>query len=152
MSTNSTIAIEAQDGTIKQIYCHWDGYLKGVGQTLLNDYSDRSKLESLIVLGNISELKQEIGEEHDFRCPFKYGSKEYAEWEAKYGNMCVVYGRDRGDERQQAKEFDSFLDFVCNGMKQEFNYILRSDGQWDVSTYNSKFNKLTPTMINKERN
>lgn len=151
MSTNSTIAIEAKDGTIKQIYCHWDGYLKGVGQILKDHYSDHSKVESLIALGNISELKSEIGKEHDFRCPFTYGPKEYSEWKSKYGNMCVAYGRDRGDENQQAKEFDSFLDFTINGMKGEFNYILRADGQWYVSTTNTKFKKLTQSMINKEK-
>ena len=28
MSTNSLILQEQQDGTLKGIYCHWDGYLQ----------------------------------------------------------------------------------------------------------------------------
>ena len=55
MSTRSRIAIENQDGTVQSIYCHFDGYIDGVGKTLFNHY-DREKLEKLIVLGDISSL------------------------------------------------------------------------------------------------
>ena len=55
MSTRSRIAIENQDGTVQSIYCHFDGYIDGVGKTLFNHY-DREKLEKLIELGDISSL------------------------------------------------------------------------------------------------
>jgi hypothetical protein len=55
MSTRSRIAIETESGTVKSIYCHFDGYVSGVGKTLFNHY-DREKLEKLIELGDISSL------------------------------------------------------------------------------------------------
>ena len=57
MATRSRIAIENQDGTVTSIYCHFDGYLDGVGKTLFEHY-DREKTEKLIELGAISVLKE----------------------------------------------------------------------------------------------
>ena len=48
MSTRSTIAIELADGTVKQVYCHSDGYLSYNGRILFEHYSDPAKLEELI--------------------------------------------------------------------------------------------------------
>ena len=55
MATRSRIAIENQDGTVTSIYCHFDGYLAGVGKKLFNHY-DREKTEKLMELGDISVL------------------------------------------------------------------------------------------------
>jgi hypothetical protein len=55
MATRSRIAIENQDGTVKSIYCHFDGYLSGVGKKLFEHY-DREKTEKLMELGDISVL------------------------------------------------------------------------------------------------
>lgn len=63
MSTNSTISIQHKDGTIEQIYCHYDGYLSHNGKILLDFYTDRSKVEELIKLGGLSVLAPEIGEQ-----------------------------------------------------------------------------------------
>jgi hypothetical protein len=61
MATRSKIAIENQDGTVTAIYCHWDGYVDGVGKTLFENY-DREKLEQLIELGDISSLGETLDE------------------------------------------------------------------------------------------
>ena len=61
MATRSKIAIENQDGTVTAIYCHWDGYVNGVGKTLFENY-DREKLEQLIELGDISSLGETLDE------------------------------------------------------------------------------------------
>ncbi len=37
MATRSTIALEFADGTVEQVYCHWDGYLDHNG-ALLRDH------------------------------------------------------------------------------------------------------------------
>ena len=57
MATRSRIAIENEDGSVNSIYCHFDGYPEGVGKTLQNDYTDRSKVKELIALGDISILR-----------------------------------------------------------------------------------------------
>lgn len=44
MSTNSTISIKRADGTQTSIYCHWDGYIEGVGVTLQLAYNTAEKV------------------------------------------------------------------------------------------------------------
>ncbi|HKM41808.1 MAG TPA: hypothetical protein VJY43_04490, partial [Methanocorpusculum sp.] len=56
MSTRSYILIENIDGTFSGIYCHFDGYPKGVGATLLDSYRTEAKIRKLIALGNLSSL------------------------------------------------------------------------------------------------
>jgi hypothetical protein len=56
MATRSTIALEFADGTVQQIYCHWDGYLSGVGAELVSDYSDPFELAELIAQGDTSTI------------------------------------------------------------------------------------------------
>jgi hypothetical protein len=55
MATRSRIAIENENGTVTSIYCHFDGYLDGVGKKLFEHY-DREKTEKLMELGDISVL------------------------------------------------------------------------------------------------
>lgn len=59
MSTRSMIGVMEKDGSIKAIYCHFDGYLDGVGQTLLNYYGEEQARE-LIERGDISSLGLDI--------------------------------------------------------------------------------------------
>jgi hypothetical protein len=56
MGTRSTIALEFADGTVEQVYCHWDGYLSGVGAELRSDYSDPFALRELIDGGDMSTI------------------------------------------------------------------------------------------------
>ncbi|MBU9434184.1 hypothetical protein LGN04_28830 [Burkholderia multivorans] len=62
MSTNSTISILKNDGTVDLVYCHRDGYLiDGVGETLLNHYKDAESIRDLIkggAIGDLGETKQ----------------------------------------------------------------------------------------------
>jgi hypothetical protein len=51
MSTRSRIAIENQNGSVTSVYCHFDGYISGVGAVLQKHYTNRSKVEQLIALG-----------------------------------------------------------------------------------------------------
>jgi hypothetical protein len=56
MSTRSTIALEYADGTVHQVYCHFDGYLTGVGADLVRGYSDPFALRDLIDGGDMSYI------------------------------------------------------------------------------------------------
>ena len=60
MATRGTIAIELADGTVKQIYSHWDNYLFYNGQMLQDHYTDPAKVEALIDGGAISSLAPSI--------------------------------------------------------------------------------------------
>lgn len=42
------------NGNVLQIYCHYDGYLSGVGQDLINDFNSYDKALKLILEGDRS--------------------------------------------------------------------------------------------------
>lgn len=119
MATRSRIAIENQDGTIKSIYCHFDGYIAGNGDTLQKHYTDRSKVEKLIELGDISSLKENIEPtgEHNFN--------------NRQEGVTVAYHRDRGEDFSQ-KEHKSVDDFF-NSDFEEYGYLFTKEGYWLVS-------------------
>jgi hypothetical protein len=54
--TNSRIAVVQHDNTIKSIYCNFDGYLKGVGSILFNNFKTYDSVNNLMNIGNIITL------------------------------------------------------------------------------------------------
>lgn len=138
MATRSTIALEFADGTVEQIYCHWDGYLENNGQILLKHYSDPFKLQRLIDLGAVSSLRPEIGEKQDFD-----------KRDTQNDNWCLVYARDRGEDLVKHK-FKDYADYKANAQSEEYNYILRTDGKWYVEFY-GEFDGLLEQAIMDEQ-
>ena len=59
MSTRCRIGVLQDNGTIRSIYCHFDGYPKGVGRELLDNYTDIETINKLLDLGDISCLGNE---------------------------------------------------------------------------------------------
>ena len=72
MGTRSTIALEFADGTVEQVYCHWDGYLSGVGAELVSDYSDPFALRELIDGGDMSSIGSPYTERGEELCVRKF--------------------------------------------------------------------------------
>src|SRR5574344_762515 len=62
MSTRSNIAYKINDKQVKVIYCHWDGGLSNVGQTLVDCYDTPNKVKELVDFGNISSLGETLQE------------------------------------------------------------------------------------------
>ena len=60
MGTRSTIALEYADGTVGQIYCHWDGYLSNNGKILYTHYQDPFKVRELMDGGDMSSLDSSV--------------------------------------------------------------------------------------------
>ena len=139
MATRSTIAMEQPDGRIMQIYCHWDGYLEHKGAILLEHYRDRAKVLALMMLGDISSLRNEIGMAHDFDARYE-DTDPRSEW-------VVAYGRDRGEKGTEAKVFKNFADYKKNHQYEEYEYIFRKDDQWYVSEYGRDYKALTEDMV-----
>jgi hypothetical protein len=152
MATRSTISLEFADGTIGQVYCHWDGYLAHNGKILFENYSDPFILRELIDLGSVSSLRPNIGIQHPFS-KFEINDKSpdvdalislYEEAEQK--GWCTFYGRDRGEGQSDARYFKDFVDYKLNYQREEYNYILRNmDGvaTWFVSSDSSAHALLT---------
>ena len=135
MATRSTIALEFADGTVGQVYCHWDGYLEHNGRILLEHYSDPFKLRELIDIGDVSVLHANIGEKHDFN--------------DRYEDGCTFYGRDRGETGIDARYFNDFEHYEKNHQYEEYEYILRQvDGKavWFVCYNDDGFIKLEEAL------
>ncbi len=108
MATRSTIALEFADGSVSQVYCHWDGYLSGVGAQLEQDFTDPFELRELIDGGDMSC----IGE------PYTARGEAY--------------------EDVAARRFQSFDEYCAECQQEEYDYILRQvDGKavWFVRCY-----------------
>ena len=60
MSTRSLIGIMNKDGSITNVYCHFDGYLDGVGITLVEHYDTEEKIYELLERGDMSSLGEDI--------------------------------------------------------------------------------------------
>jgi hypothetical protein len=56
MSTRSSIAVEHANGTVSAIYCHFDGYLEGVGSNLVDAFNSQEMAETLVALGDLSSV------------------------------------------------------------------------------------------------
>lgn len=137
MATRSTIAIEAADGTVKQVYCHWDGYLDHNGKLLITHYKDAAKTAALVALGSISSLRAELGEKHDFNTNFDRTDPRY-QW-------TTAYHRDRGEDLD-VNEFANFDAYRANHQCEEFEYILRSTGEWFVAADGDKYVPLAEAI------
>ena len=144
MATRSTIALEFADGTIGQIYCHWDGYLSNNGKILQEYYDNPFILRDLIDLGDISSLRPTIGTKH----PFSMFEAEMTqdEYYDLYRDMTTFYSRDRGEDGTNARYYTDYLHFLVDGQEEEYDYILRNVNgvaTWFVSDHGGDFMLLT---------
>ena len=110
MSTRSTIAIENADGTVKKVYCHFDGYIKHNGQILAEHYSNYADWKALCLGKDIRGIDPRNGVakpefyDHPEDTPF---------WPTPYAN---------------------YADYVASidHLFHEYNYIMRKDGKMEV--------------------
>jgi hypothetical protein len=109
MATRSTIALEYADGTVGQIYCHWDGYLDHNGKILQGHYTDPFKVRELLDGGDTSTLSESVED-------------------------CDFYTK-RGEELNPQRMYKDFQEYARECQREEYDYILRRDGKWYVSMY-----------------
>jgi hypothetical protein len=151
MGTRSTIALEFADGTVEQVYCHWDGYLAHNGQILQKHYSNPFVLRDLIDLGDISSLKPTVGTKHAFS-HFDTEMKQ-EDYYALYGEMTTFYGRDRGETGCGKKSFVDFQDYLAHHQYEEYDYILRNvngKATWFVSDHDGAFVELEQAIMDEQ--
>jgi len=153
MGTRSMIAIQnPYSKDVRAVYCHWDGYLEHNGSILNKHYSNSSKVNNLIALGDLSSLRAEIGEKHTFSR--LDSTLPEAEYEALYGNMCTFYTRDRGEDAPfkvfptLAKAQDYFEGSWC-----EYLYVYKykksddyQSGEWHYKKIGGRWKKLAPAL------
>jgi hypothetical protein len=122
MGTRSTIALEYADGSVGQVYCHWDGYLSNNGKILLNSYQDPFKVRDLLDEGDMSSLETTV-------------------------EGCTFY-KERGEDCPQ-RMYKDYAEFRKEAQGEEYNYILRRDGNWYVEFY-GEFDGLLADAIAEE--
>jgi len=152
MGTRSTIALEFADGTVEQVYCHWDGYLAHNGQILQKHYSDPFVLQKLIDLGDISSLGKEIGEKHAFS-QFELRAEEVQAYKELTENWTTFYGRDRGETGADKKSFVDFQDYLAHHQYEEYDYILRNvngKATWFVSDHDGAYVTLESAIMDEQ--
>lgn len=136
MATRSAIAV-SHGGVIKAIYCHWDGYLEHNGRILLKHYNS-PKANQLISMGDLSCLRQEIGERQDF------DDDSNPDW-------CKFYARDRGEDPADWSVFHSRDEYVSEMGASGCDYFyLMDNGIWYVSQLGREFELLETAIENME--
>ena len=151
MATRSTIALEYADGTVHQVYCHWDGYLEHNGQILQEHYSNPFILRDLIDLGAVSSLRPMIGTKHAFS-HFELRAEEVAGYKLLTENMTTFYARDRG-EKLIVHKFNDYEDYLAHHQYEEYDYILRSVGGeavWFVADHDGAYVPLVSAIMDEQ--
>jgi hypothetical protein len=147
MGTRSTIALEFADGSVEQVYCHWDGYLEHNGKILAEHYSDPFKLRDLIDMGGISSLGKVIGKKHPFGPAYnetniaKQAKIQKEVIAARDAGYTTFYARDRGEDLTK-EQFVDFQDYLAHHQYEEYEYILRKDGNWYVKCHDAAYELL----------
>ena len=152
MATRSTIALEFADGTIGQVYCHWDGYLAHNGKMLQEYYSNPFILRDLIDLGSLSSLRPQIGTKHPF-AHYDVADMTLEQHSNLYRDMCTFYERDRGERSADATYFKDYEHFLVDGQVEEYDYISRNVNgvaTWFVSDHDGDFVKLESAIMDEE--
>jgi len=60
MATRCTYGILESDGTVKSVSCQFDGYIKGVGRMLFENYNTETKVRELIQRGGVLSLGESL--------------------------------------------------------------------------------------------
>jgi hypothetical protein len=124
MATRSTLAVKHKDGTVSQIYCHFDGYPSHHKPLLLDYYSKLVEAELLISFGDLSVLAERcepLGTTHSFETP--------------EDDTCIYYGRDRGETNIAPNVFKSQEEFYLSRNSEEYDYYFVL-GQWCLMNHN----------------
>jgi len=136
MSTRSAIGIEQQNGSVKVVYCHSDGYPSHNGKLLLENYNSAEKANSIVKLGDLSYLDKSIEKPagHTFEKPVD--------------GYSVFYKRDRGEQGKTALVLNSAKS-VFNELDSDYVYIFKpKENAWYYAKYDSKeFKPLTKNVV-----
>ena len=125
MATRSLIGINLNDGITKIIYCHWDGYPAGVGQTLVNNYTSPSAVLDLLGLGDLSSL-------------------------GVTPTSCIAYHRDRKEPYGMVEARDVYtsgLEGVGADYGVDYVYTYNDEFEWECSRLDHASGELVPVNI-----
>jgi hypothetical protein len=136
MGTRSNIGIVNEDASVTAIYCHWDGFLSYNGKMLLNHYTTVGIVNQLMLLGDLSSLREKL---------YPDDSKPHT-FQNQQEDVCVAYGRERSESDVGCKIFKDIGDFerFAGNSDAEYQYLFNS-GKWTYREINrdDKWKQLT---------
>ena len=118
MSTRSAIGYTTPTGSIRSVYCHFDGYIyDGVGEMLATEYQAAYRVAQLVEMGDISSLG---------RTPF----------------TSTFYGRDRNEPFTETGKYDSLLEYnEAFSDDVDYMYLYTREG-WLVKSKEGYYTRL----------
>ena len=134
MSTRSFIVRKTADNKYDWAYCHFDGYVAGVGKTLYENYTDTDKIKELLSGGDMSILGARINPTNPENHKFGYTKNEKTgEYINNYEEgVTLYYHRDRG-ESAESTIHEPEADFATFLMDYGIDYVYLWDGkEWLV--------------------
>jgi hypothetical protein len=162
MATRGTISIvteRTKNGVGRTIYTHWDSYPSNNGRILLEHYKDAEKINSLIYLGDISKLDENVspgkeGIRRKMNEKYEYDlipTKEPHSFDEPHQGVVIAYGRDRGEKDIEATIFVGKT--PNKNRSEEYDYLfVESENKWYVRDNHKsrpKFVELTEKVCEK---
>ena len=140
-----------QDAEYIGVYHHWDGYITGVGQTLLESYTDYDTILNMLIMGDISTINGGVTSYQGWRnedCPAriitpKTKSTHWVRYKepkivtSQYGTKGEVYGHYVKRAIMKKGVLDS-----KNALREEYAYLFDGEKWWVAyERYNEKTDK-----------
>ena len=154
---HSALEFPIKDVTIPQdaeyigVYHHWDGYITGVGKTLLESYTDYDTILNLLIMGDISSINGGVNSYQGWRndvCPARFitpkskgghwvSHKEPKLVTNKFGEQVKEYGHWVKRAMMKKGALDS-----KNALIEEYAYLFDGEKWWvTYYRYNEKTDK-----------
>ena len=124
MGTKCSIGKEQKDGSVRYIYCDFDGYVDGVGKILNTYYTSPDVLDQLLGLGNIISLRAKLvptsSRESDYHATVPYEGGPYL-------------NEPYSSTEEYFKHVNPEVSFV------DFRYLFTRDNKWVVKNESIQF-------------
>lgn len=140
-----------QDAEYIGVYHHWDGYITGVGQTLLESYTDYDTILNMLIMGDISTINGGVTSYQGWRnedCPARIITpKSKASHWVSYKEPKLVINKFG----EQVKEWGHYVKRAImkkgaldskNALQEEYVYLFDGEKWWVAyDRYNEKTDK-----------
>lgn len=112
MATRSRIGFETASGAVMHIYCHFDGYIEGVGLALIEEHNDVNKAHSLVSGGHCRSILSRVVDG-----PREVVRFSPTEGHRPLGGLEVKWSKDRKTYKQDGAEWYEEYQYLWDSRK-----------------------------------
>lgn len=121
MATRSRIGFETASGAVMHIYCHFDGYLEGVGKALVEEHNDVDKAYALVNGGACRSILNRVVD----------GPREIQRFSPTEGSGFVpVWSKNRQLYKQDAVNYYEEYQYLWDSRQACWLWRKVSGGNW----------------------